>query len=127
MRNLRYSILIAALSLTISAQAAACPSFKGGSPSFGMFDLVIDGTGDFSRPGLIKIEVSRTLKGARFKTIEVKNVGAGDEISCGPAVPWTLFGEEPYLTDKPLKGRYFMVRYENGQYLVHWFARLRKR
>ena len=114
--------------LAFSSPAVPCQNPVVNRAFISSFNLVVDGTADFSKPGTIKIAVSRTVKGPRFKRLNVAIAHSpSDEVWCPPAKPWTFFGEgELYPTDKPLSGRFFLMKYENGRYLVHWFTPAKK-
>ena len=122
MRPIRFAVIAAAL-VTLSTMAAACPSFKGGSPPVGAFDLVVDGSVQFLEGAKIRIDIARTLKGPHFRKLVVSDAKSpDDEVWCPPRMPWTLFGYEPYTKDRPYRGRVFLTKYKNGLYLIHWFT-----
>lgn len=123
------SRMLAAIAVLFSAAspAVACPNFRTGSPSISAFNLVVDGTAQFVGGNRIQISVTRTIKGPQLKKLTVADAASPpEEVWCPPGKPWTLFGDDPYPIEKPLRGRFFLIRYDNGKYLVHWFLPRRK-
>ena len=113
-------IALAAAAFSVSSAAGACPNVI---PPARAFDLVVDGSAQFVGRNRIRIDVKRTVRGPPIKHLTVANAQeSGDEIRCGPAYPWMLFGTDLYPRDRTYKGRFYLIRYQNGRYLIHWFV-----